>query len=552
MAIGKRRGGIWIVVLALASGADSSAVRRVVAAARSQDRDADVRAAIRGQVVDPHTRGPVRGATIRATSPALPATRETLTDGDGRFEIPGLPHGVYALVASKRGFVSRPYGRRRSGDPPVPIVVDGASVIAPIEFVLARGGAIAGRVVDELGDPLDTIAVRALTLAFGPHGRRLRTVAVSLPTNDLGEYRIWGLPPGRYYVTSVPPDPADLGITPALVLDRASRAPTFFPGTTDISAAARVSVDLGVTTDHTDIVVRAAPAASIRGRVLSAQSDAKPGRRVAAWPIAGDLAPVRTGVVDADGTYQLTSVPAGEYLLRVSGDRVREDTGRATVVIAGRDLDGVDITTVPPGQLSGRLRAATAGRRVPPSGFRLTAISTAIGSDAGGRVPVRVDGTFRLLSEPGQVLLRLAAAPPGWTLRRVSVNGTDVTDAGIDLGPGSRVDQVEVTVTDDDPELVVEVTDHEARPVRDCHIVAFPKDRRQWFHGSRTIARGRPGVSGRYRQRLPSGEYFVAAVATLEPGDEYDSEILDRLPATAVRVTASTPTHVALQVIEEP
>ena len=63
-----------------------------------------------------------------------------------------------------------------------------------------HGGVIAGRVVDSYGEPLDNAEVRAMS--FRAAGRRC--FAAPLGTNDLGEFRLARLEPGRYVLNVTP------------------------------------------------------------------------------------------------------------------------------------------------------------------------------------------------------------------------------------------------------------------------------------------------------------------------------------------------------------
>ena len=107
-------------------------------------------------------------------------------------------------------------------------------------------------------------------------------------------------------------------------------------------------------------------------------------------------------------------------------------------------------------------------------------------------------------------------------------------------------------VANDDPELVVAVADQDEHVVRDAWVVVFAADTERWTFGSRYIGFGRPNRLGQWRQRLPAGDYLVAAVDTLEPGDAYDPQVLRALetvpvslgdrPSGVTRVTVTVPT----------
>ena len=68
--------------------------------------------------------------------------------------------------------------------------------VTELTVPMFHGGAISGRVLDAHGDPVDFAQVRVLRV---PRGGRV-TSAGQAQTNDLGEYRVPRLQPGRYLV----------------------------------------------------------------------------------------------------------------------------------------------------------------------------------------------------------------------------------------------------------------------------------------------------------------------------------------------------------------
>jgi hypothetical protein len=142
---------------------------------------------IRGRVVAAENDRPLRRAFVSLAG--IPSARPVLTDEDGRFEIPGATPSSPLLIA-KAGYVTTTF---------VPARGSAAQVIR-----VARGGVIAGRVIDPEGNPAIGARIRAaLTSAPG-------SAASTTETDDLGDFRIAGLAPGRYAVTAMVQWPAVL------------------------------------------------------------------------------------------------------------------------------------------------------------------------------------------------------------------------------------------------------------------------------------------------------------------------------------------------------
>ena len=171
----------------------------------AQPSRAEGDARISGRVVTTDTGRPVRRARVLLNAPELPGGRGALTADDGSFEFVGLPAGRYILAASKSGFVSLAYGQRRPLQPGTPLQLQDGQQLTGVEFRLPRGSVIAGRIYDETGDPLPGAMVRVLAYRYAQGSRQL-VPAGAAQSDDRGEYRVWSLNPGEYYVTAIAPN----------------------------------------------------------------------------------------------------------------------------------------------------------------------------------------------------------------------------------------------------------------------------------------------------------------------------------------------------------
>src|SRR5947207_135167 len=137
-------------------------------------------AMVEGRVVADDTGLPLPSARVSvALTTAAPSIPIGLTDGDGRFSL-SIPVGRFSISTSKSGYARR--------DVSVPVAGQ------PLEIRLSPGGVIAGRVIDQSGDPVADVRV-ALEISNG--SRDGRSVA-STATDDLGEYRFGGLSEGAF------------------------------------------------------------------------------------------------------------------------------------------------------------------------------------------------------------------------------------------------------------------------------------------------------------------------------------------------------------------
>src|SRR5512138_66382 len=111
------------------------------------------RSIIRGRVLAGDSGTPMRRAFVRLNSPALRESRAAATDTDGRYEFSQLAAGRYTISVNKPAYVNWSYGQTRPNGPGKPIVLLDNQLAENVDIRLPRGGVIAGRVVDEFGEP---------------------------------------------------------------------------------------------------------------------------------------------------------------------------------------------------------------------------------------------------------------------------------------------------------------------------------------------------------------------------------------------------------------
>jgi hypothetical protein len=204
-------------------------------------------AQLRGRVFDAGNGKPLRRALVRIVSPELREVRASATDEQGRYEFTALRASRYHLVAEKDGYLSLEYGQTRPFGAGKPVELRGTETLEKVDFSLPRGAVITGLVVDEYGDPAPNLQVRALRYAT-VQGRKGLTDETSDTTDDLGEYRLSGLAPARYYVSAAVPHPVRADADADAPTDDeggAEYGPTYYPGTPNVSEGRPVTLALG-------------------------------------------------------------------------------------------------------------------------------------------------------------------------------------------------------------------------------------------------------------------------------------------------------------------
>ena len=164
-------------------------------------------AVIRGRIVDAVTgkglsRVQVRANFNAAGPPPTPYPWLATSDADGRYEIKDLPANTYAIVATKTNYVRGAWGETRIEGPGKRIPIADGQVLDKIDLKLMRAGVVTGAIVDEFGDPVTDVFVTAMRYQYVQGARRLIQNGRGGQTNDIGEFRIYGLSPGQYFVSA--------------------------------------------------------------------------------------------------------------------------------------------------------------------------------------------------------------------------------------------------------------------------------------------------------------------------------------------------------------
>jgi hypothetical protein len=466
---------------------------------------------------------------------------------------------------------------------------------ANIDLRLTRGGVITGHVADEDGEALPRALVTVQRYQYVRGERQLQPVGGD-QTDDRGQYRVFGLPPGDYFVSASaagldqiigrgiqqlaagigalggrggrgagPGGLAGFGAQPEP--EPTGYAPTYYPGVVSTADAGKIAVGPGQEVSGIDFQVQLVALATVKGIVVGGEE----GVSVVLTPqdaVAGAMArlggQLLPGRVQADGTFTITSVPPGHYVaIAVSGGRNNEPrAGVQTIVVNGQNIDGVTLALQPGVTLSGNITVESSGTPAPTdySVFRVDApevnpLPMGPGGRGGGRGgPLagggrsEKNGTFTVPDLlPGLHYVRVSggggvqgAGQSSWTVKSISIGGQDVSDAPIELKPGQNVDNISVVLTDRATEISGTVRGSMNEGVAALTVIAFASDPQFWRPQSRRITAVRTDQSGVFRIRnLPAGDYLLVAVDDVEQGEWFDPAYLEKVRQDGTRVSLS-------------
>jgi Carboxypeptidase regulatory-like domain len=475
---------------------------------------------------------PITRARVSAVSDALPGPRVALSGPDGKYSLAELPAGSYTVSVTRSGFAPQTHSKGRSITP-APIVVAPGQQVAT-DFALVPSGFIAGRILDEDGTPFAGAAVDALVTRTESGTDTLLSVSTS-QTDDRGEFRLFGLVPGQYYISAS--DPAFRSVSTPKGVQNYS--PTYYPGVAFPDQARTVVVTGTGEPPRVEFRLKIVPPARVSGQLVTSDGKQLFSAAIIMSPFEGEGAPIvppEDPRLLPDGTFSFGQVVPGHYEIRARGQT--DAAGAAlfavyTLTIEGHDVTDVQMILRRGGVLDGRVIVESRiGTRPPPlPSIRVRAPFTN-GNSFGDALTgtVQADGTFALRGlMKGAHQLVLDGLRPPWVVKSVLFRGTNITDQQFDVTEHEQFREVRITITDAASEVSGLVRNARNLPVANTGVLVFPRAAIFWMRTNRRMRVTYTDREGRFTiPGLPAGEYL--AVASLAV-DESDLGRRDRLSA---------------------
>ncbi len=478
------------------------------------------------------------------------------TGVDGRFVFKDIEPGRYTLWVNRNGYVSQEHGQRAPNRPGTILTLEPGQNLRDVVFRLIPAAVITGRVYDEDGEPTENVSVQALRYRY-IRGQRQLVPAGGVVTNDLGEYRLYGLPPGQYYVrANYTPGRAIMGSGGGVVVGRSGEAPaeegylpTFYPSTNDPSRATPLTVQGGEVVSGIDFTLLPTRAVRLRGRVFNAVTG-RPGRGTTIMLMPRESS-VRSFafrnqvyVEDAQGNFELRGVTRGSYtLFAMWFDEGKQYSTRVPIDVGTTDLSGVTVVITPGVELAGLVRLEGQSQ---PLGATQENQSTAKGKSegeldltelriylapredvplGGESAAVKAGGAFALRNvAPGDYRVGISGMPQDSYLKAARFAGEDVREAGLSLGAGQPSGSLELLVSSAGGRIDGSVL-KEQQAFSGAQVVLIPEPPRrgipQFYRTTPTDQNGQFTLRG-----IPPGEYKLFAWEEVEVGAYQDSEFL--------------------------
>jgi hypothetical protein len=409
---------------------------------------------LEGRVLNAATGEPIGKASLRLVrTRSTPAPDDWLldysaaSDSVGKFVIANIEPGKYRLRASRNGFLAFEYGAHGSQTAGTWLDLERPQQMKDIELRLTRYGVLTGRILDADGEAVQGAQVQFLRSRY-INGKKVLATTDQAYTNDLGEYRKYGLSPGKYYVYA-----QDFEGAPTLSTDKEQYVPVYYPGVVDPAGAIPIDVAAGVQTSAGNMMLRKAPTVTVKGKVVVELTDTVGLPRVTFDQRIGHDARA-TGQfrsiqakVSTSGEFEVRGLTPGSYtaMAEIGKAGIGHVSPTMSVDVGATNMEGIVLTIGNYFSAPGRIRVVDDApldmksvrvheRPGGPSG-------EADSQDPGDRVGE--DGTFKLTDLiPDRYGVVVSGLPPGFYTKSIRAGETDITYSGFEVkdGPPARID----------------------------------------------------------------------------------------------------------------
>lgn len=492
---------------------------------------------VAGIVLRSDTNEPLSKARIlmRSEDDNSAAPYVAITGPEGRFTIEAIRAGRYHMDVGRNGYLGASYGEDGQGNSSAILSLKPAQHMMDLIFRLRRCGSISGRIMDEDGEPAEGVTVELLHRSTA-HGKVNSYLLDQVRTNDLGDYRIFDLRPGRYLVRAYPSANSWQTIGGTILEDSTLKAaggyaPTYYPNVSEISRASSIDLKAGEEVSRIDLILLRQRTYKVRGRLVNAVTDHPSGAvQVGLAPQDSDsFSPMDTrrgSVNENTGEFEIDDVPPGRYTA-VAGwrDGENEFVGSAPVEVINGNVDSVGIVISRGADVHGKV--VVEGKISAPDQIEVAVLAKDFRqSHSNSSAKVRPDGTFLLTALPdGLYEFRVWSTCDGCYLKAVRVNGEDILDQGLQIVSGSSPSPIELIYSSNSATIDGTVVREDGLPASGAAVILVPDRPRHSrylnYHERSTDQYGHFIMRG-----IPPGKYHVYSWQSIDYSDYTDSEFL--------------------------
>jgi hypothetical protein len=457
-------------------------------------------------------------ALMSAQVEIRPGNLSVSTGMGGTFSFKNLPPGKYTISVTHAGFVPLEDARRGLTASGLTLTLSAGLAIKDIVIPMIPAPVIRGTVFDPNGEPLAAALIRAYVREYSPYGTKLKIFKKAM-TDDMGEFRLFGLRFGEYFVSTGYNDrdrAAAIGKTQ--LSENVSKADegyatVFYGGAEELSRARATRLTAGTDTAPLNIYFKDSARFKIRGLVLPKVA----GRRIIFVPKGSDLAEEKSFLEpDANDAFEIRAVSPGSYLLLAFTADGSLCSDVVTLNITDSDIQGITLAMVPTLFVSGSL-AQEGNARANLTKLRIKLLRSTTEFDQTFDTVAAPDGTFSLDQIPfAEYDVAVDPLPAALYVKSVVAGARNFLDGGYRPVLGQLLQIVLATATDN---LQVTVQ-NDGNPAAGAFVVLIPqpslRHRADRYITGSTDANGNVTLSA-----VPPGRYTAYAFEEMEAGAYY-------------------------------
>jgi hypothetical protein len=504
---------------------------------------------VEGSVTNAVTGEPLKKATVTLRRDNPPAVYQALADAAGHFHFDNVEPGRYGVSASRDGFMEQPLNRRSlSGVGQNKLAVAEEQHIRDVAMTLLPLGTVSGRVLDEDGDPLIRATVQTVEYSYNLGKKQLNPQGGSAITNDLGEYQITGLQPGRYYVQTIV-QPRMPNLPPRTRWSRPEEAypVTLYPNARDPGQATAIQVAAGTQLTNIDFRLHKARAYHIRGKVVDESAAPADMHTVSVMILAasGWTGYAPSAQLQLDGTFDARGIVDGSYV--VMARRRMKGAGaiaRQSVTVADQDVNGIVLALASGLEIPGTVKVEGAPPDTISLQISLGPSSEELGDPA--NATVARDGGFVIHGVlPDVYQVNVLSPPKGKYVKSIRFGERDATNGQIDLtGRTSAV--LSITLGGDGGQIDGSVQTPGGDPAPEALVTVWPTEEYERRLDMFYIAIS--DQNGKFRlQDLAPGRYQAFAWESPDQNMTYETEFRKPFESRSASLSIAPAGHESIQ-----
>jgi hypothetical protein len=423
--------------------------------------------AVEGVAVHSVTGQPLASVHVRLLMGSFSSATEAygaVSNSAGHFSFASIPAGTYIISADRTGFV---YVRKTpTNGPTASLTVKGGERLTDLKLELAPRSIIAGRVLDEYGDPVPNVSV-SLDAVSKESPLGVGMIGGGGGTNDRGEFRL-RTGPGKYRVRAAPNQMYGMyGPSDTEVRTDGSAAPvygtTYFPNTANRDQAAIVETSPGGEVNGVEIRLTRRSGFTISGVVTGIPANGMVSLMVQSGDGPRHFNRSMGRGIQRDGKFTMHLMEPAFYRVFAFYQAGKPPLqSQALEFKLDGDVTGLQLALAPGAEIIGTLEFAGGGVPAEKRTVRLKPDSQVFTRPVSGTADK--DGTFHISNVlPDRLRVEVDPLPDNAYVKVVQLDGAPVPNGVLDFSSGVHDAKLKVTVGRNGGQITGSVVDKDGQ-----------------------------------------------------------------------------------------